>query len=98
MYPGEVCILLLHSLWLYRNRGDSGNELIAVYVYAAESTYYFEGNTGHPVFETDFGKIGVNICYGRHHPMNWYETHSDHGVSDNVQDLHLSPLLMHIQN
>lgn len=36
-----------------------------------ESTYYMEGNTGHPVFETEFGKIAVNICYGRHHPMNW---------------------------
>ncbi|XP_050667863.1 beta-ureidopropionase-like [Leptidea sinapis] len=36
-----------------------------------ESTYYFEGNTGHPVFETRFGRIAVNICYGRHHPLNW---------------------------
>lgn len=36
-----------------------------------ESTYYFEGDTGHPVFETRFGKIGINICYGRHHPLNW---------------------------
>lgn len=36
-----------------------------------ESTYYMEGNTGHPVFETIYGKIGVNICYGRHHPLNW---------------------------
>ncbi|XP_014099409.2 beta-ureidopropionase [Bactrocera oleae] len=36
-----------------------------------ESTYYMEGNTGHPVFETDFGKIAINICYGRHHPQNW---------------------------
>jgi beta-ureidopropionase len=36
-----------------------------------ESTYYYEGNTGHPVFETQFGKIGINICYGRHHPQNW---------------------------
>ncbi|MFS7947821.1 putative beta-ureidopropionase [Helianthus anomalus] len=36
-----------------------------------ESTYYLEGNTGHPVFETAYGKIGVNICYGRHHPLNW---------------------------
>lgn len=36
-----------------------------------ESTYYFEGNTGHPVFETKFGKIAINICYGRHHPQNW---------------------------
>lgn len=30
-----------------------------------------EGNTGHPVFETAYGKIGINICYGRHHPLNW---------------------------
>lgn len=30
-----------------------------------------EGNTGHPVFETEFGKIAVNICYGRHHSLNW---------------------------
>lgn len=36
-----------------------------------ESTYYHEGNTGHPVFETDFGRIAINICYGRHHPQNW---------------------------
>ncbi|CAL9244825.1 unnamed protein product [Arabidopsis halleri] len=36
-----------------------------------ESTYYMEGDTGHPVFETVFGKIAVNICYGRHHPLNW---------------------------
>lgn len=36
-----------------------------------ESTYYLEGNTGHPVFNTEFGKIAVNICYGRHHPQNW---------------------------
>jgi len=36
-----------------------------------ESTYYFEGNTGHPVFETVFGKIAINICFGRHHNLNW---------------------------
>ncbi|KAF5304226.1 hypothetical protein FQR65_LT08033 [Abscondita terminalis] len=36
-----------------------------------ESAYYMEGNTGHPVFKTEFGCIGVNICYGRHHPLNW---------------------------
>jgi beta-ureidopropionase len=36
-----------------------------------ESTYYIEGNTGHPVFQTEFGKIAINICYGRHHPLNW---------------------------
>ncbi|KAL3857684.1 hypothetical protein ACJMK2_012326 [Sinanodonta woodiana] len=36
-----------------------------------ESTYYMEGNTGHRVFQTQFGKIAINICYGRHHPQNW---------------------------
>ncbi|KAF3794943.1 Beta-ureidopropionase [Nymphaea thermarum] len=36
-----------------------------------ESSYDMEGDTGHPVFETVFGKIALNICYGRHHPLNW---------------------------
>lgn len=36
-----------------------------------ESTYYMEGNTGHRVFNTIYGKLAVNICYGRHHPLNW---------------------------
>ena len=36
-----------------------------------ESTYYMEGEDGHPVFDTIAGRIGVNICYGRHHPLNW---------------------------
>jgi beta-ureidopropionase len=30
-----------------------------------------ESNLGHPVFETQWGKIAINICYGRHHPQNW---------------------------
>ena len=37
-----------------------------------ESTYYMEGNLGHPVFETPYGRVGINICYGRHHPLNWF--------------------------
>jgi beta-ureidopropionase len=36
-----------------------------------ESTYYMESQLGHPVFETAFGRIAINICYGRHHPLNW---------------------------
>ena len=36
-----------------------------------ESTYYMEGDTGHPVFDTAFGKVAINICYGRHHTLNW---------------------------
>lgn len=37
----------------------------------SETSYYAPGNTGHPVFETTFGKIAVNICYGRHQALNW---------------------------
>lgn len=36
-----------------------------------ESTYYMESEMGHPVFETEFGRVAINICYGRHHPLNW---------------------------
>lgn len=36
-----------------------------------ESTYYMEGDTGWPVFQTEFGRVAINICYGRHHPLNW---------------------------
>lgn len=36
-----------------------------------ESTYYMEGEDGHPVFATEFGNVAINICYGRHHPLNW---------------------------
>lgn len=30
-----------------------------------------EGDTGHTVFDTQFGRLAINICYGRHHPLNW---------------------------
>lgn len=36
-----------------------------------EATYYRNGDDGWPVFETQGVRIGVNICYGRHHPLNW---------------------------
>ncbi len=28
-----------------------------------ESTYYMEGNTGHPVYQTEFGRIAVNVSF-----------------------------------
>ncbi|XP_052742453.1 beta-ureidopropionase-like [Bicyclus anynana] len=37
----------------------------------SETSYYAPGDTGHPVFETKYGKIAVNICYGRHQALNW---------------------------
>lgn len=36
-----------------------------------ETTYYKHGATGQKVFDTTFGRIGVNICFDRHHPHNW---------------------------
>ena len=30
-----------------------------------------ESTLGHPVFDTKYGKLAINICYGRHHPQNW---------------------------
>jgi beta-ureidopropionase len=44
-----------------------------------ESSYYYEGNTGWPVFATKFGKIGVPICYSRHFP-NTYLAHALSGA------------------
>lgn len=37
----------------------------------SETSFYSPGNTGHPVFDTKYGKIAVNICYGRHQALNW---------------------------
>ncbi len=33
-----------------------------------EKFYFRPGNLGYPVFETDYGKIAVYICYDRHFP------------------------------
>ena len=33
-----------------------------------EQSYYEPGDHGVPVYETNFGKIGVAICYDRHYP------------------------------
>ena len=33
-----------------------------------EQGYYTPGDSGAPVYETAFGKIGVSICYDRHYP------------------------------
>lgn len=33
-----------------------------------EQDYYTPGNTGAPVYDTPFGKVGVAICYDRHYP------------------------------
>lgn len=41
---------------------------ITEYACFHEQGYYAPGNQGAPVYETEFGKIGVAICYDRHYP------------------------------
>ena len=41
---------------------------ITEYACFHEQGYYAPGDTGAPVYETRFGRIGVAICYDRHYP------------------------------
>lgn len=41
---------------------------ITDYQWFHEQGYYAPGDTGTPVYETKFGRIGVAICYDRHFP------------------------------
>ena len=41
---------------------------ITDYEHFHETGYYAPGDTGAPVYDTRFGKIGVAICYDRHYP------------------------------
>ncbi len=41
---------------------------ITDYEHFHERGYYAPGDTGAPVYETQFGRIGVAICYDRHFP------------------------------
>lgn len=46
------------------------NHLPSVGSYS-ETSYYTPGDMGHAVFNTKYAQIAVNICYGRHHALNW---------------------------
>lgn len=41
---------------------------ITDYEHFHETGYYAPGDTGAPVYDTRFGKLGVAICYDRHYP------------------------------
>lgn len=41
---------------------------ITDYAWFHEQGYYTPGDTGAPVYDTKFGRIGVAICYDRHYP------------------------------
>ena len=49
-----------------------------------------QGNTGHRVFSTIYGKVAVNICYGRHHPQvddeNYYDDNDGDGNGNDDND------------
>ena len=49
-------------------------------------TIGFQGNTGHRVFSTIYGKLAVNICYGRHHPQVGDEADDDDDDYDEADD------------
>lgn len=36
-----------------------------------EATFLSSGDFNHNVWDTEFGKIGIMICYERHFPLNW---------------------------
>lgn len=36
-----------------------------------EAEFLSAGDFNHQVYETEFGKIGIVICYERHFPLNW---------------------------
>lgn len=36
-----------------------------------EKAFLSQGEFDHPVFATEFGMIGILICYERHFPLNW---------------------------
>jgi len=41
---------------------------ITEYEFFHEQGYYHLGDRGVPVYDTEFGKIGIAICYDRHYP------------------------------
>lgn len=41
---------------------------ITEYPFFHEQGYYNPGDKGVPVYETEYGKIGISICYDRHYP------------------------------
>lgn len=36
-----------------------------------ETEFYSHGTCGQHNFDTTFGRIGISICFDRHHPQNW---------------------------
>ncbi|MFC2082208.1 nitrilase-related carbon-nitrogen hydrolase [Bacteroidota bacterium] len=52
---------------------------ITEYACFHEQGYYTPGDTGAPVYDTPFGKIGISICYDRHYP-EYMRTLALHGA------------------
>lgn len=50
---------------------DLINNNFNIHGYATHITIVYVIHVSLNIFQTEFGKIAVNICYGRHHPQNW---------------------------
>ena len=56
--------------YFFDNKGKCLGKQRKIHLYSFESKYYAKGSE-FKIFDTEFGKIGINICFGRHHPLNW---------------------------
>lgn len=54
---------------------SSSGEIVGKYrkshIPPIEGDFLKPGDFDHPVFDTEFGKIGIAICFERHFPLNW---------------------------
>lgn len=53
------------------NRGEFIGKYRKYHIPPIEAPYITPGDFDPPVFDTDYGKIGILICYERHFPLRW---------------------------
>lgn len=51
--------------------GDLIGKYRKIHIPPIEQPFLQPGDFNHPVFNTEFGKIGIVICYERHFPLCW---------------------------
>ncbi|XP_070495168.1 beta-ureidopropionase-like [Chironomus tepperi] len=60
-----------NTCFVVSNRGELIGKCRKYHIPPIEAPYITPGDFDPPVFETDFGKIGILICYERHFPLRW---------------------------
>lgn len=60
-----------NTCFVVSNRGELIGKYRKYHIPPIESPYITAGDFDPPVIETDFGKIGILICYERHFPLRW---------------------------